>query len=62
MDIKKEVLAELDSRIHRLEEHREDEKPNDGNQYAEMNHAISRVIGVALEKELEDLRSFVREL
>ena len=62
MDVKQQVLSELDSRIRRLEVHRDDEKPVEGNQYAEMNHALSRVIGATLEKELEDLRNFVKEL
>lgn len=62
MDVKQEVLHELDSRIRRLEEHHDDEKPCEGNQYAEMNHALSRVIGATLEKELENLRDFVRDL
>lgn len=60
--VKKEILTELDSRIERLREHAHDDKPTDGNQYEQLNHALSRVIGVSLEKELEDLRGFVQEL
>ena len=61
-NFKQEILNELDSRIDRLKEHEHDDKPTDGNQYDQLNHALSRVIGVSLEKELEDLRGFVEEL
>lgn len=62
METKNKIIAELDSRIERLYEHQNDEKENDGNQYAELNHAVSRVIGTALTKELEDVRNFVQGL
>lgn len=63
------MLEELDSRIGRLQAHKNDDKTcccgNHGdqdNQYEQLNHSLSRVIGVSLEKELESLRSFVEEL
>jgi len=60
-DIKARVLAELDSRIARLEEHRDDEKPAD-TPYSELNHALSHAIGNPLIAELRDVRDFVEEL
>ena len=63
MDIvKREIIDELDSRIERLQNHAKDHKETDGNQYEQLNHALSRVIGVSLEQELESLRDFVEEL
>lgn len=62
METKEKILNELNSRIERLYEHQDDVKENDGNQYAELNHAVSRVIGTALTRELEDVRNFVNSL
>ena len=59
---KQEILDELDDRIERLQNHAGDDKQTDGNQYEQLNHALSRVIGVSLEKELSSLRDFVEEL
>lgn len=61
-DMKQRMLGEIDSRIQRLYEHKDDEKRDFGNQYAKLNHAISDVIGHSLTCELESLRSFVEEL
>ena len=61
-NLKDQILSELDSRIGRLQDHRQEEKPREDNQYAVLNHALSGVIGVNLEKELEDLRGFVQGL
>ena len=68
-NLKREILNELDSRISRLKEHKNDDKSGFGgnhgdqdNQYEQLNHSLSRVIGVSLEKELENLRDFVEEL
>ncbi|RGB67285.1 MULTISPECIES: hypothetical protein [Oscillospiraceae] len=60
-DIKQKILDELDSRISRLEEHENDEKPAD-NQYSELNHALSHAIGRPLMTELRDVRDFVERL
>lgn len=62
MDVKQEILSEITGRIDRLEEHAGDEKPSEGNEYAQLNHALSDVIGTSLRKELESLREFVQEL
>lgn len=61
-EIKNQILSELDSRINRLKEHEHDKKPCEGNQYAELNHAVSHVIGCSLEKELTDIKDFVKGL
>lgn len=60
-DIKKQILNKLDDRIGILQEHRRDEIKDD-NQYGELNQAISKVLNVALCKELEDLKAFVKDL
>lgn len=62
MDVKKQVLSELDSRLDRLNNHRDDRKPDHGNQFEQLNHAVSDVIGASLTKELENLRDFVNGL
>ena len=49
-NLKDQILSELDSRIGRLQDK------------MVINHALSGVIGVSLEKELEDLRGFVQGL
>lgn len=61
MDSKEKILLELDSRIARLEIHKDDEKPDYGNPYEKLNHAVSSVIGESLKGELQDLRSFIEE-
>lgn len=62
MDTKKVILNELSSRIERLEEHADTIKGNNGNQFEALNHSVSKVIGAALTKELEDVRDFVQKL
>ena len=62
-EIKQEIIHEIDSRLGRLKEHQDDKR--DGcceNQYEELNHSLSRVIGVSLENELESLRDFINRL
>lgn len=61
MTLKQEILEELDSRILRLENHKDDYKPSHDNQFEEMNHAVSKVIGQALLKEIKSIREFVEE-
>ena len=62
MSVKQQVLQELETRIQRLEEHRDDQIHLADNQYEELNQAISHVIGVPLLKELTDLHEFVQNL
>ncbi len=62
-DIKQEIIQELNSRIERLKSHDDHRvSQQEDNQYAQLNHAVSRIIGVSLCKELEDVRQFVNEL
>jgi hypothetical protein len=60
--IKSQVIQKIDSRIAELEEHQYDEIEINGNQYSELNQAISKVIGVPLRKELSNLKNFVEKL
>ena len=60
-NIKGEILQELDSRLERLREH-QDDPIVPGNQYEELNQALSKVIGTPLIDDLESLQSFVRKL
>ncbi|MDY4191658.1 MAG: hypothetical protein SOX72_05515 [Oscillospiraceae bacterium] len=62
MELKQEILEEINNRLQRLEEHRDDKKGGEENPYERLNHAISAVIGNSLAKELIDLRSFIQEL
>ena len=60
--IKNEIIQELDSRIQRLKAHRFDPLETTGNQYQELNQALSKVISVPLTKELVDVKAFVMQL
>lgn len=60
--IKSQVIEKIDSRIAELKEHQYDEIEINGNQYSELNQAISKVIGVPLMKELSNLKSYVEKL
>ncbi|MGI6728321.1 MAG: hypothetical protein ACOX4P_07225 [Anaerovoracaceae bacterium] len=61
-DIREQIIEELDSRINRLREHQYEEIVVTGNQYEELNQALSKVIGAPLIKELDSIKSFVQEL
>ena len=60
--IKQQIIQELDQRIDRLKEHQQHKIVATGNQYDELNQALSKVIGAPLIGELEDLKTFVKEL
>lgn len=62
MSVKQQILNELETRIRRLEEHRNDHIHVAENQYEELNQALSHVIGVPLLRELTDLHDFVQNL
>lgn len=62
MDLKQNILAELDSRLERLRAHQNDAIEITGNPYEELNQALSKVIGAPLVSELEDLRSYICSL
>lgn len=61
-NIKQEIIAELDRRMDLLREHQCDQIEITGNQYAELNQALSKVIGAPLLEELGDIKSFVQSL
>lgn len=61
-NVKQEVLDELDRRINLLKEHQYDEIQITGNQYEELNQALSKVIGVPLTGELQSMKEFVSKL
>ncbi len=58
MECKQKILAELDERIKKLEKHEDDFKANNNNQFEELNHAVSSVIGSALTKEISSIKDF----
>lgn len=58
-DVKKNIIDEINSRIKRLEAHEDDEIMITGNQYDELNQALSKVIGKSLKKELESIKEFI---
>lgn len=60
-DLKSKLNSEINSRILRLKQHYYDEIDMTGNQYEELNQAISKVIAVPLIKELESLKEFISE-
>ena len=47
-DIKKEIIAELNRRMDLLREHQYDQIQITGNEYSELNQALSKVIGAPL--------------
>ncbi|WP_040197084.1 hypothetical protein [Candidatus Soleaferrea massiliensis] len=61
-DIKRQIIAEIDDRMERLKQHRDDRIVVTGNQYEELNQALSKVIGVPLIEELDSLKSYVQQL
>lgn len=61
-DVKKQIISEIDSRIKRLNEHKDDKIIDRGNQYDELNQALSKIIGMPLIKELESLKEYVETI
>lgn len=62
MNIKNEIINELDSRIKKLEQHRGKDSDYHGNEFKNLNASLSNVLGVTLKKELEDIKKFVQRL
>lgn len=56
------ILDKIQDRIRLLREHNGPTEKVYENQYAELMDAVTRVVGVALQKELEDLYTFVSNL
>ena len=62
MDIRSNIINEIDSRLERLENHKDDEKTETDNPYSEVTHALSKVIGYALAGELRSIKEYVEKL
>ncbi len=62
MDIKNSIINEIDDRLRRLEEHKDDIKEENDNPYSEVTHALSKVIGYALAGELRSIKEYVNKL
>ena len=62
MDIKVSITNEIDSRLERLDEHKNDVKQESDNPYSEVTHALSKVIGYALAGELRSIKEYVEKL
>ena len=62
MDIKSSIITEIDSRLEKLEEHKDDVKKEPDNPYSEVTHALSKVIGYALAGELRSIKEYVEKL
>ncbi|MBU5450348.1 hypothetical protein [Acetivibrio sp. MSJd-27] len=61
-NLKSEIIQEIDHRIEILREHQDEEIIITGNQYEELNQALSKVIGTPLIGELESLKSYIEKL
>ncbi len=61
-NLKSEIIQGIDHRIEILREHQDEEIIITGNQYEELNQALSKVIGTPLIGELESLKSYIEKL
>lgn len=61
-NMKQQLLEELDRRIVLIEQNLDDPIEVTGNQYEELNQALSKVIGGSLKKELGSVKRFVESL
>ena len=61
-DIKQKIIEKIDGRLEALYDYRYEPIEVTGNQFEELNQAISRVMNEALTHELEDLKSFTEGL
>lgn len=61
-DIKQVIIDEIDDRLNVLKEHEYDQIVMSGNQYDELNQALSKVISVPLIGELNSIKEFVQSL
>ncbi len=62
MELKQKVIAEIDSRLDRLEEHHKTKVPHTENQYEELSMALSRILNEALSAELSSLKETIQKL
>ena len=61
-NLKSEIIQEIDHGIEILREHQDEEIIITGNQYEELNQALSKVIGTPLIGELQSLKSYIEKL
>ncbi|HIZ56164.1 MAG TPA: hypothetical protein H9671_08195 [Firmicutes bacterium] len=61
-NLKQQIVDEIDSRIQRLDAHRNDQIVISGNQYDELNQVLSKVINTPLRDELDSLKKFICKL
>ena len=59
---RQEIIEEIDRRIGLLKEHENDAIEITGNQYAELNRALSKVIGVSLMGELTSMKEYIQQM
>ncbi len=59
---RREIIEEIDRRIGLLKEHENDAIEITGNQYAELNRALSKVIGVPLMGELTSMKEYIQQM
>ncbi len=62
MDIKNSIINEIDNRLKKLEEHKDDVKIENDNPYSEVTHALSKVIGYSLAGELRSIKEYINKL
>ena len=59
---RQEIIEEIDRQIGLLKEHENDAIEITGNQYAELNRALSKVIGVPLMGELTSMKEYIQQM
>ena len=59
---RQEIIEEIDRRIGLLKEHENDAIEITGNQYAELNRALSKVFGVPLMGELTSMKEYIQQM
>ena len=59
---RQEIIEEIDRRIGLLKEHENDAIEITGNQYAELNRALSKVIGGPLMGELTSMKEYIQQM
>ncbi len=58
--MKEKIISEIESRIKRLDEHKDDDPVNKDNPYSVVNNAVSKVVNSALAHELGDIAKFIK--
>ncbi len=57
--MKEKIISEINSRLRRLDEHKDDMPVNKDNPYSVVNNAVSKVVNLTLTHELEDICKFI---